>query len=146
MKKYMVLVVVLFIILGVGIFYSQNEFVRVNETVIGESENWHVKYRINSITIFTQKGRELSHQQMGSGDWVLTYKGDSDDLSALRRLSVRTKMRTSSSSFPEGSNELVFRFGGKANDDIKRAILNDQDIMVIIEWDNESDEIELFMQ
>lgn len=124
---------------------SNNKF-HYDYTFKGEGEQWKAEYSISGTEILKEKdGITTQHSNEYRDEFVLTYKGDLNELSSLEFLEysyeTSTGGRSGKKEFDEPPKEITFKFPGiVGNGEVIEA---DEVIRVNIKWNGYEESFEL---
>ncbi|MFD1040534.1 hypothetical protein ACFQ3N_19335 [Virgibacillus byunsanensis] len=114
-----------------------------NYTYVGESENWTAEFEFEGKETFYEEDGTNKYNAEHNSRFVLTYKGDLSELSALEKIrygyetpSNATEIGTT---FDEPPSEKIFTI----NDSGSSIVYEDSVIEATVEWGGEKETFEL---
>lgn len=121
-----------------------DEGARYDYIYTGEGEQWDAEFSVSGTEVWEEDDGTVSYSNEYDNEFVLTYKGTSEELSSLESLefSFDTSVGSTSTAreFDEPPEEVTFRSsGGGSGPKIKE----DEVIQVNVKWDGLEESFEL---
>ncbi|PKM95630.1 MAG: hypothetical protein CVU84_02165 [Firmicutes bacterium HGW-Firmicutes-1] len=147
MKLIRIIILLIFSICLIGGCQGSNEdIVKVDKVLVGESEHWKASYKAKGFLEFYEQDESLQTKYDGSDELTIEYKGTLEELNSMKKLKVESPSG-STSTFEYGLDEapysVIFEYKGDLNPRIIQKISQGKKIEFVIMWDGTNGSTEI---
>lgn len=135
--KYIKAVILLILVASLvfGCKKSDEDIIKVDKELIGESEHWKVSYKAKGYINFYKDNGTLMVKSDGSYKIALEYKGTQEELDTIRMTKVEYPMGSSMHNSSDSPDSFIFNYTGSISTTTVQKISQGEKLEITVKWD-----------